>query len=274
MPYAVAVDRDRYGFERNVERPIPIERVNDSNKKTSVLQPPLPPISLLPNTTKHANLVNDNNLLTTTNNSSTDNIFVIPSTASTLSTAASTTTTVSPKKMNPIPTVITVITPLNAKNKTEQKRFKDLDYDDIQINLRVITNLNEGEKIMIINDKHMQPENRYFSGFIMRGWSGDSVETTLQFIDHLIEETKKQCDEVVVLINSNSSNTDIKQYNLNKLIDTQTLLKSSINGLNKLATTYKCNQLNVATIDTQIATIRTFCDQDLKKVVAASYHQT
>jgi len=124
---------------------------------------------------------------------------------------------------------------------------------------------------MIINDTHMQPENRYFSGFLMRGWSGDSIETTLQFIDHLIDETKKHCDSVVALINNRNSNSDVKQYNLSKLIELQTLLKSSINGLNKLATTYKANQLNVATIETQIATIRTFCDQDLKKVVGSSY---
>lgn len=283
MPYATVVsgstvgDRDRYGFERNIERPIPIERINDTTKKSNVLPP-------LPSTTIATTLPNIVSKEITGNGATIFNAIgsVANSTpAQVLSQVPTSVPTLSPKKylpttstlQSPPPPPVTYIAPLNSTKKSiGVKRFKDMNYDDIQINLRVLTNLNEGEKIMIINDAHMQPDNRYFSGLFMRSWSGDSIETTLQFIDHLIEETKKHCDEVVSSINSSSSNTDKKQYSLNKLIDIQTLLKSSINGLNKLEKTYESNKLNVATIETQIATIRTFCDQDLKKVVAASYH--
>jgi hypothetical protein len=206
-------------------------------------------------------------------NATTASATTVNTTTNSLSNSSSTSTSTLAPTSTKIPTRVTYIEPLNTSTKktTSDRKFNGLKYEDIQINLRVITNLCEGEKVMIINDTHMQPENRYFSGFLMRGWSGDSIETTLQFIDHLIDETKKHCDSVVALINNRNSNSDVKQYNLSKLIELQTLLKSSINGLNKLATTYKANQLNVATIETQIATIRTFCDQDLKKVVGSSY---
>ena len=300
MPYATIVDR---AYGHGIERPIPIERPVDTKDKKSSLssQPPLPSQTTVsvPSTTVNPpslSLAQTNNVNTTVSNESANfnpNPFLLhttpapalapvpapgtdghtdrgSTTSNSLSNSSSSTSMSSAAK---IPTRVTYIEPLNtsAKKTTSERKFNGLKYEDIQINLRVITNLCEGEKVMIINDTHMQPENRYFSGFLMRGWSGDSIETTLQFIDHLIDETKKHCDSVVALINNRNSNSDVKQYNLSKLIELQTLLKSSINGLNKLATTYKANQLNVATIETQIATIRTFCDQDLKKVVGSSY---
>jgi hypothetical protein len=144
----------------------------------------------------------------------------------------------------------------------DQQQFKHLSYIDVQVNLRLIADLKQGEKVMIINKSRMEVDRRYFQQ-LRRFMSNDSRNTTLEFIDHLINETKKYCDEAVNNIKQNI-NTKI---NMEKLINLQSLLKSSITGLGRILLTYDDDKYNKATIETYSSKIQTICDQDLKEAI-------
>jgi hypothetical protein len=141
-------------------------------------------------------------------------------------------------------------------------KFKDLSFNDVQINLRLLGDIKENEKIMIIDGKYMQVDQRY-GQFVRRYISSDSRYTTIKFINHLIVWAKKYCTEAVDNVNKNTNRED----NLKKLIDLQSLLRSSLTGLSRMAITYNHDKRNLATIETYRSTIQTICDRDLKSVI-------
>lgn len=143
-----------------------------------------------------------------------------------------------------------------------QNKFIDLTYIDIQINLRLLSDVKEGEKLMITNNKYLKVDQRYMQS-IRRHITTDSREKTLQFINHLLENTKELCNNIVSKITSG----DNKQIHLEQLINIQSLLKSATNGLSRIITTYSNDKHNHATIDTYISSINIFCDQYLKQAI-------
>jgi hypothetical protein len=154
-------------------------------------------------------------------------------------------------------------TGVDSKIKFEEddnEDFKDLSYSDVQINLRVIQDLKEGERIMIVGGKCVQVDQRYGQS-IRRYFTSDSRVRALDFIEHIIEWSKKYCKEAVAKISVN----DDRQGNLNKLINIQSLLTSSLTGMGRFASTYSDDKLTSARIETFRSTIQTFCDEDLKK---------
>jgi hypothetical protein len=151
----------------------------------------------------------------------------------------------------------------DSKNKIEEddnEDFKDLSYSDVQINLRVIQDLKEGERIMIVGGKCVQVDQRYGQS-IRRYFTSDSRVRALDFIEHIIEWSKKYCKDAVAKITISED----KQGNLNKLINIQSLLTASLTGMGRFANTYSDDKLTSARIETFRSTIQTFCDEDLKK---------
>ncbi len=149
-----------------------------------------------------------------------------------------------------------------ALNINENENFKELSYTDVQINLRLLGDLKEGEKVMIVDGKYMQVDQR-FGQSLRRYWTEDSRNRTVYFIEHVIEAAKKYCNEAVEKINSDNN----KLINLEKLINIQSLLRSSLTGLSRISATYSNDKHNMATIETFRTTIQTFCDQDLKRAM-------
>jgi hypothetical protein len=143
-------------------------------------------------------------------------------------------------------------------------KFKDLSYTDVQINLRFLGDLKEGERVRIIDEKYMQVDQRYVQS-VQRYFSSDSRQSTLNFIEHLINWAKKYCNDAVEKIRNNED----RQNNLEKLINLQALLNSAKTGLSRMASTYMGDKHNLATIETFKNTIQTFCDQDLKKAITS-----
>jgi hypothetical protein len=143
------------------------------------------------------------------------------------------------------------------------EKYADLSYMEVQINLRFLGDLKEGEKVMVSCNKFMEVDQRYAQS-IRRWWSSDSRAKTLSFITHLIESAKKYCAEAVEKVNHNEQ----KQINLEKLINIQKLLGNALTGLGRMVTTYSDDKLNLATIETFRSTITVFCDQDLKRAIA------
>lgn len=149
-----------------------------------------------------------------------------------------------------------------SEDKEEDVDFKNLSYEDVQINLRLLSDLKEGEKLMITDDRYMQVDQRYMQG-VRRYLTADSRIRSLNFISHVIDWAKKYCTDAVESIKQNIK----KQDNLATLINIQKLLGSAQTGLGRLLITYGDDKHNKATIETYIATVNTFCDRDLKKAI-------
>ncbi len=139
--------------------------------------------------------------------------------------------------------------------------FDNLTYEDIQVNLRLLADLKEAEKLMI-DGKYITVDQRYIQ--TVRRWlTADSRHRSILFIDHVINETKRYCEEIVKLIKEDVHHKE----NMEKLLGLQSLLNGSQTGLSRLATTYNDDKLNRARIETIQNKIKTFCDLDLKKAI-------
>lgn len=159
------------------------------------------------------------------------------------------------------------LTPTTHSSSGDEQ-FAELTYTAVQINLRILGDLKEGEKIMITDDKiYMQVDDRYMQS-MRRHITADSRIRTLKFIAHVIDSAKNYCNDAVRKINCN----DQKQINLQMLINIQSLLGNALTGLSRLATTYGNDKLNLAMIDTYKSTISVFCDQDLKRAISSDYN--
>ena len=132
--------------------------------------------------------------------------------------------------------------------------FVDLDFVDVQINLQFLSVLKENEKIMILENKHMQVDKRQS---IMRYLYSDSRQKTMRFINHVVECAKKYCkDEKDKTFKNNEKLSQIKK-----------LLENSLDGLRNLLTTYKTDKNICSIIKIYETNIDTFCKTELAKTV-------
>jgi len=138
----------------------------------------------------------------------------------------------------------------------------DINVQDIQINLRLLGDVKENEKLMVSENKYLMVDGRPLQ-LIQRWWSDDSRSRTIEFINQLIGCTKEYCESIVLKIEENQHNKE----NFEELLRFQGLLNSSIIGINRLTVTYGNDKLSRAKLETIISKIRTFCDMDLKKAV-------
>lgn len=167
-------------------------------------------------------------------------------------------------KQKPAVVVHAVAAPVAPSDlNSEDMKFPDLSYVDVQINLRLLSDLKEGEKVMVVG-KFMQVDDRYIQSF-RRYWSSDSRIRTLNFINHVIEWAQKYCEDA--LEKTKKGDAEQRKNNFEKLLNIQTLLRSSLTGLSRISATYGDDKHNLATIETFKSTIQTFCDQDLKKAL-------
>jgi hypothetical protein len=145
------------------------------------------------------------------------------------------------------------------------EKFPMLSYTEVEANLRFLSDIKEGEKIMIDSDrKTMMVDQRYFFQSIRRGMFNDSRFRTLLFTQHMIDNTKRYCAGAVHNIKQDIDYKD----NMQKLLKLQGLLRTAGDGLGRLLITYSDDKQSKAKIGTYIDTIRVFCDQDMEQVVA------
>lgn len=136
--------------------------------------------------------------------------------------------------------------------------YPKLNFEEIEVNLRFIGDLKEDEKLMI-NDKLIQVDQRTLQS-VRRWLSGDSRKATIDYIDHVINETKELTNAIV----ENIKNSMEREKNLEKLLKVQGLLTTAQGGLDKLLVTYGDDKMNKSRISMIKEKIRTFCDHDLK----------
>lgn len=144
-----------------------------------------------------------------------------------------------------------------------ESEFQKLDYETIQINLRLLSDIVQDEKLHISSDgKTMVVDNRY-AQHLRRYWSGDSRSRTLYFIKHVYAEAERLCNEIVDLVNAGAS----PKENTEKLINLYGLIQASTKGLDRLNMTYSDDKLIAAKIATIKKDFETYCDQTLKKTI-------
>lgn len=130
-------------------------------------------------------------------------------------------------------------------------QFPKLSYNDMQINLRLLCDIKEFEKI-IVNDRYMLIDQRFLQG-VRRYLSSDSRAKTIGFIEHVINETIDHCKSII-----NAKEAGSKIDNVEQLFSLQTLLNGTIVGLSRLSVTYGDDKLCRAKIETIQSNIRTF----------------
>ena len=145
---------------------------------------------------------------------------------------------------------------LDFEVPAEIESSTNLSFDDIQINLRLLCDIKENEKLMI-DDKYITIDQRILQS-IRRQMSADSRTKTLAFIDNIINDTQHFCMKLL------HKNHMCQKEDNEKLTQIQTLLNGSLIGLSRLALTYASDKLSRAKIETIQSNIRTFCDLYLK----------
>lgn len=168
-------------------------------------------------------------------------------------------------------TMQVVAIPAGTKLKTiiadtdsdDPDKFDDMSYEEIQTNLRLLSDVVQAEKLHISsNGKEMNVDDRVGKVF-WRWWSGDSRAKTIAFVQHLYSQAEKLCNSLV-------NKVDMKEEpkeNTEKLIRLWNLIKSSGKGLDRLNMTYSDDKKFAAKIGTIKENYETYVDQTLKKTI-------
>lgn len=151
------------------------------------------------------------------------------------------------------------------ENETEQiSEYIQMTLDEIQINLRVLGDLKENEKLLIA-DKFLTIDQRYIQ--TLRRWmTADSRDKSIQFINNIISETQRVCLQIVDCVERHEN----PKENIEQLLRFQGLLNGALSGLGRLCITYCDDKLSKAKIETIQSNIRTFCDIHLKRTFTDS----
>jgi hypothetical protein len=155
----------------------------------------------------------------------------------------------------------------DKKELTEDySEFKALSEHDVTVNLKFLSNVQDGEKIMIVDGKSMRIDQRY-GQFARRWMSGDSREKVIKFVRYVIAAAKNCCNIAVNEINNTKNIKTDREYHLQTLIKFHADLNAARSGLGRMAITYSDDKQNHAQIETIQIEVDTFCNEHLKKVI-------
>lgn len=149
------------------------------------------------------------------------------------------------------------------ENSSEDYVFPKLNYEDIQVNLRILADLAPDEKICISgNNRTIEIDKRYVQA-VRRWYTGDSRNRTLEFIKHVYSETEALCEDIMKKVRAKQDSKE----NTEKLINLYSLIGSSGKGLERLNITYQDDKTNSARISTIKKNYETYCDRTLKGTI-------
>jgi hypothetical protein len=130
---------------------------------------------------------------------------------------------------------------------------KDLNLEDVFINLRLISKINQGEKLLQF-DKHINIDNSYFQ-VITRWFRGASRNESIGFIQKVLVKSFEFSDKLV---------EDKSTESAQKLLRLNTDLKNSLEGLANLKVTYIHDKLIQSEIDVMVDNVRSKLDLNSK----------
>jgi hypothetical protein len=143
---------------------------------------------------------------------------------------------------------------MESENTIDNKEIEvnnnnDLTLEDIYINLRVLSKLEIGNKL-IKNNKHINIDSSYLQ-FVYRWYNGTNRSNTIYFITHILLKAFEISEQLIDLQTEESTQLLFRLNNE---------LKNSINGLLNLKQTYSNDRLIQSEIDIMIDNIRTKLD--------------
>ena len=155
-----------------------------------------------------------------------------------------------------------------TQGNDEDKKLepKDFTYDDILINLKLIGQLKEDEKLRIYNNS-IDIDNRYAQS-IMRLLYGDSRDATVEFISGLVMASKMQSHKLLDQIDPSDSTTDNKDLK-HKLNNLTSDLTSCLNGLDKLKITYRNDHVFRSKIEVIADRIRVIIENNMNRKISS-----
>lgn len=143
--------------------------------------------------------------------------------------------------------------------------------DKILVELKIISKIEPGDKIMRLQDGSFAIDRRYFRGF-RRSYTGDSRTTALNDIEHTISKANEKVDDLIDLkffYYNNHQNDNPNDANYEKYHDVITnlqMLQSGYNdtlkGINNLIDTY----LNDSHIIGRLSVLKQRMEQKLHKI--------
>lgn len=130
------------------------------------------------------------------------------------------------------------------ESTTELEDINNNDIDNILLNLKIISQIKENEKITLVNNT-IEIDNRFFQS-VYRWFAGDNRTITLNKIKEVIENSYNIIDCIILNESANNNqhknicNNNILSKNNSQLLNDFSLnLSNTIKGLENLKTTYK-----------------------------------
>jgi len=138
------------------------------------------------------------------------------------------------------------------------KNENDLNLEDVFINLRLISKINQGEKLLQ-TDKHINIDTSYFQ-VVTRWFRGASRNETISFIQKVLAKSFEFSDKLI---------EDEIDESSQKLLRLNTDLKNSLEGLANLKVTYMYDKLIQSEIDVLIDNVRSRLDLNAKYLTSS-----
>jgi len=129
----------------------------------------------------------------------------------------------------------------------------DLNLEDVFINLRLISKINQGEKLLQ-SDKHINIDTSYFQ-VVTRWFRGASRNETISFIQKVLAKSFEFSDKLI---------EDKSNESAQKLLRLNTDLKNCLEGLANLKVTYIHDKLIQSEIDVLVDNVRSKLDLNAK----------
>lgn len=153
---------------------------------------------------------------------------------------------------------------INVSNESEKvvmnqedtsSKTIDMTQEDIFINLRLISKIEVGNKL-IQSDKHVNIDTSYFQS-LTRWFNGNNRKDSLQFINLILSKAFELNDKLL---------NDKSEESAQILLRLNNDLKNSLNGLVNLKQTYAADKLVQSEIDVMIDNISSKLDLNSKNL--------
>lgn len=145
---------------------------------------------------------------------------------------------------------------IDSIESIDNKNKMEFTIEDVFVNLRLISKIEPGNRLINDSEKYINIDNSYFPS-ITRWFKGTNRNMNLQFVNFILTKAFEFNDE---LLNTNNDES------VRKLLRLNTDLKGASNGLLNLKQTYKADKLIQSEIDVMVDNIRSKLDLNSKKI--------
>ena len=122
---------------------------------------------------------------------------------------------------------------------------KDLEIDSILLDLKIISQIKENDKLITSKDL-LEIDNSYFQS-IKRYWNNDNRLSTIDYIKNVVNNTLKFTD---ITFNDSNNNTNIFKENNSHILQRFLVeMTNAIKGLDNLKLTYNNDTTIISAID-------------------------